>query len=123
MAFQVSVFTVPSMVTAASITSAISLNGNFVYVSLEVPTMSAYSTATPIYIQVSADGTNFRRFVNTETNTSTVGANDFQIVSAVSNRMVNIPNFGFPYAKVEVSATVSGTVVPAPFKFICVSNQ
>lgn len=123
MAFLPQLFTVPTMVTAASLTPSLQLPGSYLFVYLIVPTMTAgYSVAsTPLYIQGSVDNVNFYRYVNVETNTNTIGANDLTIVSATSQRIINIPNFAMRYMKVEISGTA--TSVATNFQVLCVSNQ
>lgn len=124
MAFVQQVFTVPTFTTGASISPSLEIPGCYLYVYLQVPSMSAaYSAATPVYIQASADNSTFMRFSNPEVNTSTVGANDFQIVSAATQRIVQIPNFALRYLKVELSATATTPAGAQNFKVICVSNQ
>lgn len=120
MAFIPQIFTVPTFVTGASLSPGLQMPGNYLYMYLVVPTMSVgYSAGTPIYVQGSADGQNFYRF--SEILTSTV-TNDFQIASAVSQRIVYIPNFSNQYIKLEVSGSVTGPAA-LNFKIICVSNQ
>lgn len=123
MAFQQQVFTIGTMVTAASVTPALQMPGDYLYVYLIVPTMSAgYSVgSTPLYIQCSADGVNYYRFSNPESNTLTVGANDFTVVSSTSQRVILIPSFALQYLKVEISGTA--TSVATQFKVCGVSNQ
>lgn len=112
-----------SSVTNLSQTSAVDLAGNYQYIYLAVPTMSVgYSGAsTPIYIQVSYDGTTYYRYA--EVNTTTV-TNDFIIASALSSRVVHIPNLAARYVKLEVSGTVTAPASQTSgFAFICVSIQ
>jgi hypothetical protein len=125
MAFLPQVYSVPSFVTGASITSSLELPGSYLYLYLVVPTMSAgYSAAsTPIYVQASADNSTFYRYVNVESNTNTVGANDFIIVSSTSQRMINITNFAFRYVRFEISGTCTTPASATPFKLVAVSNQ
>lgn len=125
MAFAPQVFTVPTMVTGASLTTIITVPGNFLYMYLQVPTMTGgYSADTSLHIQGSADGTNFFRFSNPENNTTPVAANDFTIISGATQRMVNIPNFCMPYLKIETTAVATnGVASQGQFKIICVSNQ
>lgn len=125
MAFQPQVFNVPSFVTGASVTSSIEMPGAYLYTFLVVPTMSAgYSAAsTPIYIQGSADNVNFYRMSNVEVNTTTIGTNDFTIVSSCSQRIVPLSNFAMRYARIEISGTCTTPASATPFKFIAVSNQ
>lgn len=125
MAMNVISYTMPSFTTAASITSGMELPGVFVYMYLQVPTMSAgYSAgSTPIYLKASADGVTYYRFSNPENNTSVAGVNDFIIASSVSQRQVYIPNFSFRYVQVEISGTCTTPASAVPFKIITVSNQ
>lgn len=128
MAITVQSFQLPTMVSGNSVTSGIPILGCFVYMFLEVPTMSAgyVSASTPIYLQASSDGTTYRRFTNSDntTNTLVVGTTDFVIASSVSNRMIPLNNFSMGYVRVEVSGTATGNAAsPPPFKIICVSNQ
>lgn len=128
MALQAQSFQLPTMVSGNSVTSGMEIPGCFVYMYLEVPTMSVgyVSASTPIYIKASSDGVTYRRYTNLDNtaNTLVVGANDFIIASSVSQRMIPITNFSFRYVQVEVSGTATGNAVsPAPFKVICVSNQ
>lgn len=130
MAFLPQVYSVgfSSANTTASMTPAITLNGIYLYVYLAVPTMTTgYGAAsTPIYVQGSYDGTTYYRFTNSEptNNTLVAGINDFTIASSVSQRMVLIPNFSFPYMKVEISGVVTNpTQQTGTFKVVCVSNQ
>jgi hypothetical protein len=124
MAILPQVFTVPSFVTGASISSALEVPGSFLFQYLVVPTMSAgYSAQTPIYLQGSYDGNTFFRYTNPESNTITVGVNDFAIASSVSQRMVYLTNFAFRFVRIELSATATTPAAVTPFKFICVSNQ
>lgn len=125
MAFKPSVFTCLTMASGASTVTA-TLDGAWVYVYLQIPTMNAgYSTnSSPVWIQGSTDGTTYFRVSNVETNTSTVGANDFSIVSGASQRIVPLPNLGLKYMAVEISGAATGAgASPSPFKFICVPNQ
>lgn len=110
-----------TMATNASISNGVDLGSNYGFIWLEVPTMAtAFATAaTPLFIQASSDNVTFRRICNIESNTTTVGVNDFQISSSVTQRFVNIPALGFRYLKVEASATVTGAVVSPIFNFIC----
>lgn len=125
MAFYPQVFNIPAVVSATSLTPGLAVPGNFLYMYLIVPTMSAgYSTgSTPIYVKGSIDGVTYYRYSNPENNTSTVGANDFTIQSSVSQRIVNIPNFSYPYIQLEVSGTATSPVSANIFKLVCVSNQ
>jgi hypothetical protein len=113
------------MVSGSSQTSMLTLAGNFLYVYLQVPTMTGgYAADTKIMLQVSGDGSTFYRFSNPENNTNTVGTNDFQIVSSATQRMICVNNFCFPYLKVETTAVATaGVANNNPFKLICVSNQ
>lgn len=112
-----------SMVTGASVSAGVDLGASFLYVALEVPTMTVFSASTPLWIQASSDGTTYRRMSNLETNTSVAGVNDFQIASSTSQRFVPLPNLGFRYVRVEASSTVSGAGGNANFNFICSQNQ
>lgn len=125
MAFLPQIFTVPTMVTGNSITSALTLPGNYLYMYLQVPTMTGgFGADTRLMIQGSADGVTFYRYSNPETNTFVVGTNDFIINSGATQRMVWIPNFSFPYLKVETTAVATnGIASNTQFKVICVSNQ
>ena len=125
MAFLPQVFNVPSFVTGASLTSSIEIPGAYLYMYLQVPTMSAgYSVAsTPIYLQGSLDNVNFYRYTNPENNTNTVGSNDFIIQSSVSQRQVYLSNFAYRYMKFEISGTCTTPANSPAFKILCVSNQ
>lgn len=124
MAFLPQVFTIATMVTGATQTPGYQIPGSWLYVYVQVPTMTGYSADTPIYVRGSADGITYFRFVNTETNTNTVGANDFQIVSATSQRLICISNFAFRYIILETSSVATNAIASfSPFKIITVSNQ
>jgi hypothetical protein len=128
MAIQVQTFQLPTMVSGNSVTSGMQVPGCFVYMYLEVPTMSAgYTVAsTPIYVQASSDGVTYRRFTNSDNtaNTLVVGLNDYVVASSVSQRMIPLTNFSFGYVRIEVSGAATGNAAsPPPFKLICVSNQ
>ena len=114
--------------TAGSVTSALELPGSYLYLYLQVPTMSVgYSKAsTPIYLQCSHDNVTFYRYVNNEVtnNTLVAGINDYVIASSVSQRWINLPNFAFRYMRLEVSGTVTNpTAMTGGFKIVAVSNQ
>lgn len=125
MAFLPQVFTIPPVVSATSLTPGLAIPGNYLYMYLVVPTMAAgYSSAsTPIYVRGSLDGITYYRYSNPENNTSTVGANDFTVQSSVSQRIVNIPNFSYPYIQLEVSGTATSPAAANVFKLVCISNQ
>lgn len=125
MAFIPQLFNIPTFVTGATFTPRVELPGSYLFVYVIVPTMTAgYSTAsTPIFINGSADGTTFYRYSNVETNTNTVGTNDFTIVSATSSRIINIPNFALRYIELEISGTCTTPAAAGQFKLVCVSNQ
>lgn len=130
MAFLPQVFNVAfaSNTTTASMTPALEIPGNYLYIYVVVPTMtSGYATAsTPIYINGSADNATFYRFANTEAtnNTLVAGINPFTIASSVSQRIVLVPNFSMRYLKLEVSGTVTNpTAMVNTFQIVCVSNQ
>lgn len=125
MAFQPQVFTVPTMVTGNSITSTLALPGNYLFMYIQIPTMTGgFGADTRIMFQGSADGTTFYRYSNPEANTFVVGTNDFIIASGATQRMVLIPNFSLPYLKVETTAVATnGIASNTQFKIICVSNQ
>lgn len=120
-------YAVPTMPSGNSVSSALELPGTYLYMYLEVPTMSVgYTASTPIYIRGSSDGTTFRRVTNTDTTTNTlvIGVTDLIIASSVSQRFVPLNNFAFRYLQLEVSGTATGAnATPLPFKVVCVSNQ
>lgn len=125
MAFQPTIFTIPSMVSGNSLTTGFPIPGNFLYMYLQVPTMTGgFAADTRIMIQGSYDGVTYYRYSNPETNTFVVGTNDFIIASGATQRMVLIPSFSFPFIKVETTAVATaGISSNTPFKVICVSNQ
>lgn len=124
MAFTPQVYTFSTMATGASITPTLQMPGNYLYFYLVVPTMTAYSASTPIYIKMAATSAGpFYRFVNVESNTSTVGTNDFSIVSSVSQRMINITNLSCQFIQLEISGTATTPAASSPFQIIAVSNQ
>ena len=107
-----------TIATGASLSAGIDLKGGFLYTSLEIPAYNATvfsGGATPVYIQGSSDGTNFRRLTEIYTNTV---ANTFQIASSVSNAIVPLNAFNLQFIKVEVSGTVSGAGGAIIFKII-----
>lgn len=120
MAFLPQVYTFNTMPAGASLTSGLPVPGNYLYMYLIVPTMSAgYSvSSTPIYLQGSADGVTYYRY--SEVLTTSV-SNDFSIASSVSSRICYLPNLSTQYLKLEISGTA--TSVATQFKLICVSNQ
>ena len=114
--------------TNLSVTSSLELPGAYLYLYLQIPTMSVgYSKAsTPIYLQASHDNVTYYRFVNNEitNNTLIAGINDYTIGSSVSQRWINLPNFAFRYMRLEVSGTVTNpTAMTGGFKIVAVSNQ
>lgn len=125
MAILPQVFTVPTMVTGASITSAIEMPGVFLNMYLQVPTMTGgYGADTTLHIMGSGDNITFFRYANPESNTNTAGQNDFVIVSGCTQRLVYIPNFAFRWAKIETTAVATnGVTAQGQFKFVVVSNQ
>lgn len=117
------VFTLPLIVSGASVTSGFETPGVYTKMYLQVPTMSGgYSLAsTPIYIKVSSDGTNYVRYSSPEVNTSPVAVNDFIIASSVSSRMVYLQDLSTRYIQVELSANASaGAASLGQFKVITV---
>lgn len=125
MAIQQSVFTFSTFVTGTTITPALNAPGCWLSQYLVIPTMTTgYAGDTQVWIRGSADNVNYYRLVNIESNTNVVGANDFVIASATSQRIVYIPSCGFNFLKVEISGAVTNNIGLAPqFKIICVSNQ
>lgn len=100
------------MVSGASLTPAADVGKAFESVYLEIPTMTSN---TALFLQASGDNVTYRRVQLPLINTSTVGSNDFQILSSVTNRMVQIPA-GFRFWKIETTATVDNGCT---FKIIC----
>lgn len=106
-----------TMPSGATLTSAIDLQRNWKTVYLEVPT---FSTAANIFIQGSPTvGGTYRRVFNPALNSSTVGINVFQILTAASNGYVPIPN-GFRFMKIEMGTfATDGAGAPSQFNVIC----
>lgn len=103
-----------SMASGATLTNSLDISNSWGSVYLEVPSMTSQ---TQLFVQaaVSAQGT-YRRIAMPTINSSTVAANnDFTIASAVTSRMVPIPN-AFRYIKIESTATVDNGVT---FRVIC----
>jgi hypothetical protein len=113
------------MVSGNSITSVLTLPGSWTSVFIQVPTMSVgFNADTSIFVLASADGTTFRRYGVVSVNTSSVQYNDFQILSAASLKMINIPGFSFNYMKLETTAVATaGVSAMSPFTIICTPNQ
>lgn len=125
MAINAQVYTLPTFVTGATQTPGMATPGVFLSMYLIIPTMSTgYAGDTQIWVRGSADGVNYYRFANVESNTFVVGTNDFTIASSVSQKCLYLPSFSFPYMKVEVSGAVTSNISLAPqFKVVCISNQ
>lgn len=107
-----SIYTV-ALASAATLTPAVVIPRSFKTIYLEFPT---FSTGANIFIQGAAttSGT-YRRVYNPALNSSTVGINVFQILSAASNGLVPIPN-GLPFIKIETSEAINNG---ATFNIIC----
>lgn len=103
-----------TMAAGATLSVEVDLKRYFRTVRLLVPT---HASASDWYIQAcEQSGGTFRRIASVNANTATVQLKDFTILSAVSNRMVEIPALGARYVKVEAS---TANVAAIGFKFIC----
>lgn len=124
MAIQPSVFQV-TMVSGASLTSALDLRGSWGYVYLAIPTMTGgFGADTTIILRGSADGTTFYPYVNPGTATFATSTDNFVIASSTTQRVVYLPNFSLRYVQLETTAVATaGVTSNTPFKFICVPNQ
>jgi hypothetical protein len=101
------------MASFSTLTGEIDLGHAWSQVFLEIPSMISN---TQLHIQAAyTSGGTYRRVKQPPLNSSTVGTNDFAIVSGATNCMVPIPS-GLRYIKVEATATVSFT---ASFNVIC----
>jgi hypothetical protein len=102
-----------TMASFSTSTGEIDLGHSWSQVFLEIPTMTS-NTQLHIKAAASSGGT-YRRVRQPPLNSSTVGTNDFAIVSSATDCLVPIPS-GLRYIKVEATATVSFT---ASFNIIC----
>ena len=93
-----------TMASGGTLTGQVDLGQVYANVFLEVPSMP---TNSQIHIQSSRDSSGtFRRVVHPSINSSTVSTNnDFAIASAVTNRMVPMPN-GVRFIKIETTMAV-----------------
>lgn len=102
-----------TIASGATLSTYVDIARSYKTLYLEIPTLS---TASNIFIQgaATADGT-YRRIFNPSINSSTVGINVFQVLTAASNGYVPIPN-GIRFLKVETSTSVGNG---ATFNIIC----
>lgn len=124
MAFQPSQFAV-SFISGSSLSQVITMPGSWLYCNLFVPTMTTgFGAATTVMIQASVDGVNFFRYGTPTANTAAAVFNDFSIASAASLKWVNVPGFGFNFARLETTAVATASVsVMSPFIFLMTPNQ
>ena len=103
-----------TMGSALTLSNEVDLKRYFRKISLVIPT---HASASDWFIQGSdvAGGT-YRRIASVVFNTASVQLNDFKILSAVSNRIVEIPGLNFRYVKIEASTAPANGIV---FKLIC----
>jgi hypothetical protein len=106
------VYTV-SMASGGTSTAALDIARSYKTIYLERPT---FGTGANLFIQAAPTLTGtYRRIFNPALNSSTVGINVFQILSAASNGFVPIPN-GVRFLKIESSETIDNG---ATFNLIC----
>lgn len=101
------------MASAGTSTSALDLQGSWPSVYLAIPTMTS-NTQINIQASDSLAGT-YRRLKHPTLNSSTVGTNEFAIVSGATNCIVPIPD-SLRFIKVETTATVDNGCT---FKILC----
>ena len=111
-----------TITTGNSLSNGINLGGGYLYISLEVPSNTNVFPAaggSPVWIQGSNDGINYRRLYEVYTNAV---ANAFSIQSSVCNALIPLTYFNFQYAKVEISGTVTGGGGPIGYRLICTDS-
>ena len=103
-----------TMAAAGTLTPSIDLGRTWEEITLEVPSMAS---ASDFFIQGSISGTTgtFRRIMHPIPNTSSIQANDVDIGSAVTNRMIPIPS-QFQYLQLEASTANAAALT---FNIIC----
>lgn len=106
-----------TLLEAATSSSGIDLGESFQNIYLDIPaTSGAVSANVRTFINVSYDGSTYRRLAEAVRNSATVDVNDFAIESGTSLRVLPIPCQGVRYVKVEVGAIASA---PVTYRFIC----
>lgn len=103
-----------TMGSALTLSPSVDLGRTWEEVTLEVPSMASKSD---FFVHGSISGTTgtFRRITHPVPNTSSIQANDFDISSAVTARMVPIPS-QFQYLQLEAS---TANVLAITFNIIC----
>lgn len=96
-----------SIASAATLTGAYDLGeGKVENVHYLVP---SFASGTAMFLQVSLDGSTYRRLSRVQANTSTVAVDDFSIASAASGKLVPLPVDGFRYFKIEMATGQTDT--------------
>ena len=106
------IFTVPTIASGATLSSAITIPLSRNHLHLEIPTMAS---GTDVYIQGSSNGSTFRRLYHGPTISSANPAAVY-LNSAVTNCMVDLDSVACEYIKIELSTAMTAT--SAQFKIL-----
>jgi hypothetical protein len=110
----VQVFSITTMASGATLSSAVDLQKAYNKISLVVPSMAS---GTDIYLHGSTELAGTYRRINHSPNSVSATAGALFISSSISNCIVPLNNLHVQYVKVELSTAMTATT--AAFKLIC----